>query len=185
MNAYTIRPATPDDAHGINTHLRRIAEEPHNMISYAPGEFVRTVDEERARIERALTEANSHMLVAAATIAADAVADDMASGAIIGMCTCFGGVRIAKYNTSLGIMVRREWRDQGVGTALMTAMIAWARENPAVHRVAFTVLADNARAIHVYRKLGFQEEGVLKEACYKDGRFADLLMMAMLFNDGP
>lgn len=38
MTPYIIRPATPDDASDINAHLRRIAEEPNNTISYSPGE---------------------------------------------------------------------------------------------------------------------------------------------------
>lgn len=53
MQSYTIRPATPDDAYGINTYLRCIYEEPNNMVSYSHGEFLRTVEEERARIEDA------------------------------------------------------------------------------------------------------------------------------------
>jgi RimJ/RimL family protein N-acetyltransferase len=169
---YTIRPATRDDAGSINAHLRRIAEEPNNTISYSPGEFRRVIEEERGRIEAVLTADNSHMLVA--------VADNQ----IIGLCSCFGGVRVGRHTASLGISVHHAWRDQGVGTALMEKLIQWARQNPALHRLDLEVYTHNQRAIHLYRKLGFHEEGIRKEAWFKDERFVDTLLMAMLFNDG-
>jgi RimJ/RimL family protein N-acetyltransferase len=171
MKSYTIRPATPNDAHAINIHLRRIAEEPNNTISYSRGEFLRTSDEERERIEGIVAADNSHMLVA--------VVDNK----IIGLCSCFGGVGVERYTAWLGISVHSAWRDQGVGTALTKAMIQWARGNPKIHRFALVVYTHNARAIRLYRKLGFQEEGIQKEAYFKDGRFVDGLMMAMLFNN--
>jgi RimJ/RimL family protein N-acetyltransferase len=65
----------------------------------------------------------------------------------------------------------------------MEAMIQWARDNPVIHRLEFVVYTHNTRAIHLYRKLGFEEEGIRKEAYFKDGRFVDALMMAMIFND--
>jgi RimJ/RimL family protein N-acetyltransferase len=170
MKAYTIRPATPDDAPGINTHLRRIADEPDNMISFSRGEFLRTVEEERARIEGLLASDNSQMLVA------------VVDHEIVGLCTCWGDAHVRRYTTGLGITIQSAWRDQRMGTALMEAAIQWARENPVVHRLELVVYTHNARAIHLYKKLGFQEEGVQKEAYFKDGRFVDALMMAILFD---
>ncbi len=172
MPPHTIRPATLDDARGINIHLRRIAEEPNNTISYSQGEFLRTIEEERERIEGVLVAENSHMLVA------------VANNEIIGLCSCFGGAGVGRYTASLGISVHSAWRDQGVGTALMEKIIKWARKNPVVHRFDLEVYAYNQRAIHLYRKLGFQEEGIRKEVYFKDGRFVDTLMMAMIFNEG-
>ncbi len=170
MTSYTIRPATLEDAHGINAHLRRIADEPNNTISYSSGEFLRTVDQERERIKGVLTAENSHMLVA--------VVDNK----IIGMCAAYGGVRVSRHTASLGISIHRAWRDKGVGTALMNAIILWADKNPEIHRLDLEVYTHNQRAIHLYRKLGFQEEGFRKEVYFKDGRFVDALMMAMIFH---
>ena len=170
MKPYTIRPATADDAASINRYMRGFSEEPDNMISYSRGEYLRSVEEERTRIEEVVASDNSHMLVA------------VAESEIIGLCSCFGGVRVRKHTTGLGITVHRAWRDQGVGTALMQAMIQWACDNPVIHRLDLTVFVHNARARHLYRKLGFQEEGILKEAYFKEGRFLDAVMMAMLFD---
>ena len=38
----------------------------------------------------------------------------------------------------------------------------------------------NRRAIKLYQKLGFRKEGVLKEHTYKEGKYIDLIIMAML-----
>lgn len=171
MPAFKIRPATVDDARGINPHVRRIADEPNNTISYSQGEFQRTIEEERERIGSVLTAGNSHMLVA--------VVDDE----IIGICACYGGSRVGRYTACLGMSVHPAWRDHGVGTALLEALIQWVRMNPALHRLDLEVYTYNQRAIHVYKKLGFQEEGIRKEAYFKDGRFVDTLTMAIIFDD--
>ena len=58
----------------------------------------------------------------------------------------------------LGMMVAREWRGLGVGSALVAAAIEWARER-GVHKLSLSVFAHNTAAIALYRKFGFVEEG--------------------------
>jgi len=43
------------------------------------------------------------------------------------------------------------------------------------------VREDNRRAIALYRKMGFVPEGVKRHAFRVDGRYYDLLSMAVLF----
>ena len=54
--------------------------------------------------------------------------------------------------------VAREWRGRGVGTALVVAAIDLGRER-GLHKLILSVFAHNLRAIALYRKLGFVEEG--------------------------
>jgi RimJ/RimL family protein N-acetyltransferase len=49
-----------------------------------------------------------------------------------------------------------------------------------LHRIELTVYAEHAAAIHVYEKVGFRQEGRLREAAFKFGRYQDLLMMGLL-----
>jgi RimJ/RimL family protein N-acetyltransferase len=51
-------------------------------------------------------------------------------------------------------------------------------------RVELTVHADNARAIALYEKVGFETEGTLKDAVRIDGRYKDLILMAIV-NHSP
>ncbi|WP_278739257.1 GNAT family N-acetyltransferase, partial [Paenibacillus macerans] len=38
----------------------------------------------------------------------------------------------------------------------------------------------NPRAIHVYEKIGFRREGVLRDELFMDGGFHDSILMSML-----
>ncbi|MBI1774904.1 MAG: GNAT family N-acetyltransferase [Proteobacteria bacterium] len=71
--------------------------------------------------------------------------------------------------------------DAGYGRALMKRVTWLAFEEYSAHRVWFDVIETNARARHVYRSLGFVEEGVFREAkLYQDGFYYSLVLMAML-----
>jgi RimJ/RimL family protein N-acetyltransferase len=82
---------------------------------------------------------------------------------------------------TLGISIAKEWRNQGLGTTLMKEAIAWCESNPLIKRVELEVFGDNDRALHVYEKLGFIQEGVRREVFLKEGRFRDSIMMAIRF----
>jgi RimJ/RimL family protein N-acetyltransferase len=49
-----------------------------------------------------------------------------------------------------------------------------------LNRIWLAVLADNVRAERLYRSLGFREEGRLRDAQYKRGRYLDVILMALL-----
>jgi ribosomal protein S18 acetylase RimI-like enzyme len=58
----------------------------------------------------------------------------------------------------VGMMVARDWRGAGVGSALMAAAIEWARER-GLHKLSLSVFAHNAAGLALYRRFGFVEEG--------------------------
>jgi len=49
-----------------------------------------------------------------------------------------------------------------------------------LHRIELEVFADNARAVHVYEKVGFHMEGTRRRAIFKFGRYQDLHVMGLL-----
>ena len=80
----------------------------------------------------------------------------------------------------IGMCVARDWRGKGVGSALMDAAETWAREN-GVHKLALGVFAHNDRAIALYRKHGFVEEGRrVKHYRRRNGELYDSLEMGKL-----
>ncbi len=172
MTTYSIRPATVDDAPQINAHRKRVSEESYNGTSWSTGEYQRTDDEQREAIEKALAQDNTLMLVAEA------------DAQIIGLAAAWGGVRWAsRHVVGIGIDVHADWRNKGVGTALMRGLLDWARANPIIHRVELEVLTNNPRALHVYEKLGFVVEGRRRDAFFKDGVFVDILVMSLLLGE--
>lgn len=61
----------------------------------------------------------------------------------------------------LTIVVHPNLTSQGVGNALMSHLILWAKENPKAFKIELLVRSTNTRAISLYKKMGFIEEGRL------------------------
>lgn len=71
--------------------------------------------------------------------------------------------------------------DTGLGSALLRNVVDTSFAESPVFRLWLNVVAYNARARHVYAKLGFIEEGIKRQsALLPDGTRADLVMMSML-----
>lgn len=49
-----------------------------------------------------------------------------------------------------------------------------------LHRIELNVFDYNARAMHVYEKLGFKREGVQREALFYDHKYHDSILMSIL-----
>ena len=81
----------------------------------------------------------------------------------------------------LGIAIgeQSEW-GKGFGTDATRLVTAHAFDTLNLNRVALTVYAFNERGIHVYEKLGFQREGVLRQYTFADGRYHDALVMSVI-----
>lgn len=86
---------------------------------------------------------------------------------------------------TLGISVAPEAQGQGVGRALMAAMLDYADRWAQVLRVELQVYADNHRAIALYESLGFRHEGRHIGYALRDGRYVDSLSMARLHPNPP
>lgn len=89
-----------------------------------------------------------------------------------------GPLRRMAHAVKLEIMVDQAHRGLGLGRALMDAALAWARDNPRVHKVGLSVFSDNERAIALYQAYGFAEEGRReREYLEEDGTFrGDVLL---------
>jgi RimJ/RimL family protein N-acetyltransferase len=80
----------------------------------------------------------------------------------------------------IGMLVAREWRGRGVGSALMAAAIDWARAE-GLHKLSLAVFAHNEAGIALYRKFGFVEEGRrVKQFRRQSGELWDAIDMGLL-----
>jgi putative acetyltransferase len=80
----------------------------------------------------------------------------------------------------LGMAVHRDYWGQGVGSRLMQAMVDLADNWLNMRRIELGVHPDNAAAIRLYQKFGFEKEGRRRLYNYGDGRWADADFMARL-----
>ena len=80
-----------------------------------------------------------------------------------------------------GIVIGRpeEW-GRGLGTDAMKALLRHGFEELNLHRVALRVYTFNERAIRSYQKLGFTEEGRLRQAMFRHGAWHDVIIMSIL-----
>lgn len=73
-----------------------------------------------------------------------------------------------------------EDKGKGYGTEAVFLLMKFAWNDLNLTRVFLHVFADNARAIAVYKKAGFEEEGRLRGAAFINGEWKDMLLMACL-----
>ena len=84
----------------------------------------------------------------------------------------------------LGMGVRDAWQGKGVGTALMKAALDLADNWLGLRRLELRVYTDNAPAITLYRKFGFEIEGTHRAHAIRNGVYVDAHTMARII-EGP
>lgn len=158
-----VRLATPEDAPAIVAILREVAEE-RNSTPRQPHEAP-TLEEHRAAIANADKEGTIWF-----------VAEE--HGAVIGFLSAKRGKRDAmKHVADLGLTVARHARGRGVGEVLMRALETWAR-GAGVRKLTLGAFHDNERALKLYRRLGYQVDGVRTGMFILDGRTIDEVLMS-------
>ncbi len=80
-----------------------------------------------------------------------------------------------------GILIgaRERW-GQGYGSDALRTLVHWGFYTLDLNRIYLRVFDDNARAIRCYQKVGFVEEGRLRQDDYRNGAYRDTLLMSML-----
>ncbi len=135
MAQFEVRPASAGDAKAMAELFAAVAEERDGIATEPPVD----IDERTAQFAR--------------TVAGSVVA--VAGGQVIGMLH----VEATRHGFGeIGMLVDRDWRGRGAGSALVRAATGLAREQ-GLHKLSLEVFAHNTAAIALYRKCGFVEEG--------------------------
>ncbi len=159
-----VRPAEPGDAARLVDLAREVGAEEEGWL-ITGGEW-RSPGEER----RYLRWLRHH------SDAAVFVAED--NGAIVGRLSIARDAHPASEHVAdLGLMVAREFRRRGVGTALMEEAERWAR-GLGVRKLELHVFPHNEAAIALYRGLGYEEEGFRRRHYRRRGELLDAILMA-------
>jgi RimJ/RimL family protein N-acetyltransferase len=161
-----IRAATEADAGALVALMAaETAERVYGVME--PDELNRNEAKERQRIQHYTEEANSLLLVAEV------------AGAVVGSLDfTTPPLRRMAHAGRLGLSVAAEWRALGIGRTLLAVLLEWARAHPRIEKVGLGVLATNARAIHVYQLMGFEEEGRHRRAFrLGPGEYVDDVLM--------
>ncbi len=101
----------------------------------------------------------------------------------IGNCS-FMNIDWRNANAELGIMIgEKQYWDKGMGTETIQLMLKVAFEALNLHRVWLRVFEDNQRALRCYEKVGFVNEGRLRDAEFRYGKYMGVLLLGMLRPD--
>jgi ribosomal protein S18 acetylase RimI-like enzyme len=105
---------------------------------------------------------------------------------VIGWCDVTPKPRpIYAHNGVLGMGLLPQFRGRGIGKRLIAQTLG-AAQAFGLERVELTVRENNVNAIALYKKVGFEIEGVQREAILVDGVHENLILMGLLFqSSGP
>jgi RimJ/RimL family protein N-acetyltransferase len=157
-----IRLARIADAPGLAQAEREIAAEPGLLVSQ-PGEIP-----ESAYVQKIESLASTGCYIVAehqGQVAGHAYLDPM-------------GLQAISHVFRLTVVVHRNHQGRGIGRALVEHLLDWASRDSRVGKVELLVRATNHRALALYRKLGFEEEGRLRNRVrLPDGTFINDISM--------
>lgn len=81
-----------------------------------------------------------------------------------------------------GVAIHPDFSGKGYGSQMMQAIVDYG-ETLGLKRIELSVAAINKRAAHLYEKVGFQQEGVLRNYTYlkSENRYLDEILMSYLY----
>ncbi|MEM4298388.1 MAG: GNAT family N-acetyltransferase [Nitrososphaerota archaeon] len=158
-----IRRAMPQDAQAIVDIVNEVASEEYYIL-WDKVEY--NVELERRHIEKAGLTENALILIAEV------------EGKIVGVGELKRGeFKKNKHTAELGIALLREYRGLGIGSLLLNEILAWAKEK-GLEKVCLSVFSSNEPAIALYKRLGFELEGIRKKQFKIHDKYVDELLMA-------
>jgi GNAT superfamily N-acetyltransferase len=83
-------------------------------------------------------------------------------------------------STGIGISLAAPYQDQGYGSEAINWAMDWTFRFGGYHRLAIGTVSYNERAVHLYKRLGFVEEGRSRQAHWHDRRWYDKINYSIL-----
>ncbi|MEO8210514.1 MAG: GNAT family N-acetyltransferase [bacterium] len=161
-----IRNAHQDDAETLIDINLKIIDEKLYMLRQ-PGEAVYTREGEIKNIENLLNNEGALYIIA-----------EVENKAVGYLDFRNGGLKMTKHAGSLSLYILKEWRAAGIGELLLNSLIEWAEKNSLIEKVTLNVFSTNERALNLYMKLGFIEEGRCpKDMKLDNGTYMDSVLM--------
>jgi len=164
----TLRPEVASDLEPVWEMFTSLSDE---SLQFQPVRF------SRERVEGWFKDIDYDKVIPILALADMDGGDRVVASATLG----FSGMEHNRHAASFGITVRDDYQNRGLGTALTGYMVDIARAK-GLKRIFLEVVADNLRAIKVYKRCGFKVEGRLRMSHwnYVRRRFCDDLAMGLV-----
>lgn len=166
MKNHIIRTGELEDAEAVLDVQNSVISEGEYFIAVSE-EFNKTPEQQRDWIQTLLENERETIIVAEI------------NGEVIGWIVFQSENRKRmSHKGSFGMMIRKNYRGKGMGKELLKALLEWAEANPFIEKVSLGVFSTNQRAISLYKKMGFVEEGrKIKEFKMSEREYVDDIIM--------
>ncbi len=156
-----LRNATEDDAQMLLDYLKVTCGETRFLLK-EPEEITLTLEQEKDFIRKGNESETSTMILG------------FLDGEYVGNCSLMGKSLIRhKHRASMGIALFQKFTGLGIGTVMIEKLIEIAKKK-GYEQLELEVVANNERAICLYKKMGFEIYGTFKDTMkYPDGTYAD------------
>jgi RimJ/RimL family protein N-acetyltransferase len=144
-----LRPAQAEDAGPLLAALNEVAAEGRYLLT----RHWEITPELEARWLHTATESRDLLLVATVAAAEDAPAEIAGSVSLVRRPHEF-----VRHTAELGMWLRAAYREIGIGSAMVEVALAWAAAHE-IEKITLSVRSNNRRALSLYQKYGFVEEG--------------------------
>ena len=162
-----IREINLEDAKRFNNLIKTVEAEATYMMMDA-GERETTPEQQKEQIKRICHQNNSTILVAEN------------AGDLVGYLLAIGGdTKRTKHSAYIVIGLLKRYRGKGIGTALFQKLEEWAKRSR-ISRLELTVVTKNEAGVALYKKSGFEIEGIKRNSLLIDGTLFDEYYMSKL-----
>ncbi|MDD6156912.1 MAG: GNAT family protein [Lachnospiraceae bacterium] len=163
-----LRNAREEEAQMLLDYLKTACGETR-YLSKEPEEIKMTLEEERGFIKSQNESDNNLMLIG------------FWDGEYVGNCSFMGSDMMRyRHRASMGIALYQKFTGLGIGKIMVRELCDIAK-NHGFEQMELEVVADNERAIGLYKKMGFEIYGTFpRNMKYPDGTYADAHWMMKL-----
>ena len=94
------------------------------------------------------------------------------------------GINSKDNHATFGIVIgEKDYWSKSYGTEAARLLINYGFQQLNLHRISSSAVAFNERSIKLHRKIGFREEGRLRQRMFKNGQYHDLVQFGILRED--
>ncbi|EJE27959.1 GNAT family N-acetyltransferase [Staphylococcus epidermidis] len=166
---HLIREISIKDVENFISLLSQIYDE-SEFTFYNPGEYSPTISSASQHLEKYITSPTKAIYVAES--------DEQLVGYVFVNTETY---ERTQHEVVVYLGVREYYQHQGIGQALINRIEAWAL-NHHIRRIEATVVTENINAIELFKGMGFQIEGELKDKLFINQKYYNEYVMAKILN---
>ncbi|UCZ55252.1 GNAT family N-acetyltransferase [Bacillus shivajii] len=150
-------------------HLNKQLDSETSFMLYEPDERQLTVEQQEKIISKIREKQEKEIYVV-----------EYENDKLVGYIALFGGeVNRNRHSAYIVMGILKSYQGRGIGTKLFEKAHQWAEQH-GIHRFELTVMKHNEHAVHLYKKQGFEIEGVKRDSLKVNDEYVDEYYLSKL-----